>query len=227
MAFLRNPANGTGPFPDWSSSILKFRGVDSSGKVQASAGKVTELPTMASLPITATTFSAHELVLQDASAHLAGNEIFLRHPRALLGFMVLPDELSPGTTFQIVDASYDSAADTLTLATATGDGILNGATNPPNNWALLPKFFRISTTGSQDSLPASASVAFVFQGSNDPANPSAIIPGPNDWTADLSLLKGQRYLRYRIEFDIDAQRTGVSQASPKPMVEYVKIPFAW
>ena len=50
---------------------------------------------------------------------------------------------------------------------------------------------------------------------------------PNSWTSNLADLEGYRFIRYQVIFDIDAQSSGVNLTSPRPLMNYVKLPFTW
>ena len=150
-----------------------------------------------------------------------------RSPELLLGYDLLPDETAQLATFEIVSADFDPVTDQLHLTTNSKDGAVLGAANPLEDWLLRPKFFRVDTKGNKDSLPPTAKVRIQYQGTDDPEDGSSILPAEGQWTADLSLLKGSRFIRWRVEFDIDALNQGVELANPRPALDYLKIPFAW
>ncbi len=227
LAKLRNPSGGTGPFPDWSSDIVRFAGIQTGdGMVQKIGSYVKPLADVVSIPVTTANYSSESVVFSGASTTFAGQEHLLRTPALLQGYDLLPDEAAAALSFEVTGASYDPVSDRLTLTTSSLDGSLLFALNPPNNSSLRPKFFRISTTGAKDYLPGSASVRFEFQGADDPAVSTTYTA----WTSNLAALQGKRAVRYRVSFDINADGEiggGVSQASPRPVLEYVKVPFEW
>ncbi|RMH04462.1 MAG: hypothetical protein D6702_03135 [Planctomycetota bacterium] len=224
LAGLRDPANGTGPYPDWASAMAAFAGINTSnGKVSKQGAYVKPLANIVSFPVADAAYSTESVVISGAAGIFAGQEWFLRVPGLLVGYDLLPDETAAAKSYEVTGAEYDPVSDELTLTTSSQDGSLLFAVNPPNNSALRPKFFRISTTGTKDYLPASTAVTFEFQGADDPDDPGSYTL----WVTDLSLLKGKRAVRYRVSFDIDALDQGVSQANPRPQLEYVKIPFEW
>ena len=224
LAGLRNPANGTGVYPDWFSAMLRFDGLDSDGFVPVDAvNKVIPLGNVASGPLTAVTVGNTELVVPSASTYFAPH--FLRAPDTLVGYDVLPDETNHTATFEVVSATVNG--DTLRLVTKGSDGAMTFAVNPGSPWAVRQKFFRVSTTGQKDTLGSNASVRIEFQAADDPEVLSSIVPGPTAWTAEMSTFPGKRFIRYRVSFDIDKAKTGVDPASPKPAIEYMKLPFVW
>ena len=227
LAGLRQPAAGLGPFPDWADPALAFAGREADGWVPAVNGKVTALPELLRASLATAAFQPELLRVSGASAVFAGLEQFLRAPAALVGYDLRPSADRPANSFEIVHAEYDPGADELLLATLPGDGAMTAAVEPGHDWALVPKFFRVDSLGAKDGLPPSAALRIEFQGTDDPAVPSGIVPGANQWTADLSLLKGLRMVRYRVTFEIDALGQGVGPGSPRPALGYLKIPFVW
>ena len=227
LAGLRQPANGDGPFPDWADPALRFGGVLPDGWVPRDGARVAALPELLRAPQRRAAFSSTGLVVSAASAVFAGREHFLRSPATLVGYDLLPSAEAPLATFEIVEAEYRPAADELRLGTRVTDGSLLLALDPAEDWALRPKFFRIDALGVKDGLPPSTAVRLEVQGSDDPEQPASVVPAPNQWTADLALLKGKRFVRYRVTFEIDALGQGPSQASPKPSLGYLKLPFVW
>ena len=227
LARLRAPAGGAGPYPDWAGPLLAFGGVTADGWVPAQNGKVTPLPELLRASLAVADFRPEELRVDGASAVFAGLEQFLRSPPALVGYDLLPSADRPLSSFEIVGAEYDPALDRLRLVTLPGDGAMTAAVEPGHDWALRPKFFRVDALGVKDGLPSSAGVRIEFQGTDDPANLAAIVPGPNQWTADLGLLQGLRMVRYRVTFEIDALEQGVGPGSPRPQLGYLKLPFVW
>jgi hypothetical protein len=211
-------------YPKFQNNLLEFDGTDGSGFVDVTSEKVVQLPNVATGTHTQASFGATTLTITDAASVFSGQEHFLRHPAALVGYSVLPNQVVEND-FEIVDATY--LGGTLTLITDVDDGSMSAATSPTEDWAIRPRFFSLTTQGAVDSLPSSTSVRVQFQGTDDPSDSSSFIPSPTGWGSDLSALEGLQFIRYRVTFDIDATDSGVSQASPKPEMSYIKLPFSW
>jgi len=228
LAYLRNPNGGPDDdYPKWANSLLQFDGIDlADGQVLKSGTRVAALPNVVEAPAASASFQAFEVTVTGAAALFAPH--FLRHPQVLVGYDVLPNLADPNVTFEIVAAEYDRSRDVMTLHTRSSDGAMTVFVGA--SWAVRPKFFRIATSGVKDFLPASTEVFLEFQGADDPDDPATYKPEPGNvvaWSSDLSLLEGCRFLRWRMTFDIDAQDQGVGLTSPRPEVDYLKIPFVW
>ncbi len=218
-------------YPKYGDPLLDFNGIfPSTGLVAKTGGDtVAPLADVATGATSAVTFDAFQLTIPSASTFFDAK--FLRLPNLLVGYDVLPNAAG-SATFEIVDAAYDRTADILTLSTATTDSPMTFALDNGNPvWSVKEKFFRIDTNGVKNSLPASTSVKFEFQGA-DELSPGSGLPGvpfggANNWVTDLSLLNGQRFIRYRVTFEADAQGTGIDLSSPLPVLDYIKLPFVW
>lgn len=231
LAELRNPSNGTGPFPDWGDSLLSFEGVDlTDGMVLTTGSSVSPGAVIAQGGAAVAGFDVHAVIISNPSATFAAQ--YLQNPQLLMGYEVIPSAaLLPATGFQIVDVEYQAVPEVLTLRTRVSDGAMDfiGAAD----WQVRERFFRIDTTGLKDRLPGTASVQIQFQGTEETSLGSNV-PDPGQataWTGDgvtvLADLKGQRFVRYRLTFDTDAAGVGASLGQERPAVDYVKIPFVW
>ena len=220
LAGLRAPAGATEfvDYPDYSNSLLQIQGIDtSSGRVETTVGAVSMLPDVVIGSTSMAVISAYEVVLSNASVDFSAALHFLRQPAVLEGYLFRPDS-SAAVGFTIVEAEYDSSVDVLTLTTDTADGSVEFAINPGNPiWGLSPKFFQIQTENLVNQVPTSAQVFLQFQGADEVApgenQPGVPVPGETDWTADLSILEGKRFLRWRVLFDIDFRAMSLTEGN--------------
>lgn len=230
LAALRQPATGKGvDYPDYASSVLSMAGFDSAdGSVSVTNEVVNQLPAIVTGSTSGMSLFEFEARITNASAAFVGNEHFLRTPKLLLGYVFRPS-VTAATAVEVVSASYDRDRDTLTLLTEPRDGSMDGVSGA--TWSLSPRFFRFATNGASDAMPDSTAVRIQFQGAEESApgsnEPGVPFPGTNSWTSDLSDLEGYRFIRYQVIFDIDAQASGVDLASPRPLMNYIKLPFTW
>ena len=148
----------------------------------------------------------------------------LRNPNIFLGYDFFPDASLP-SGYEIVDVEFDLGADEITFTSRTTDGPLTFAVG--SAWKVIPKFFRVDTAGTKDGMPASTRIRFEFQGA-DESSPGSNEPGTvTAWTADLADLQGLRFIRYRATFFIDEDSSGIEISSPRPSLDFIKIPIVW
>ncbi|RMH02031.1 MAG: hypothetical protein D6702_09670 [Planctomycetota bacterium] len=233
LAGLRDPIPAN-DYPDYAHSLLAFQGISTTdGSVNRANSMVVPLAAIASgsnVGVNGASYSAHQVVLPNVSAafgSITTARMFERNPALLVGYDFLPDSTG-SATFEVVSASYNRAADRLTLTTLEADGSMLLAVNPGNPvWELRPKFFRIETSGQKARLPDSASVVFEFQGADEAVAGSGLPGTPTAWTSDLADLVGKRFLRYRVTFDINAGGGGVTVNSERPSLHLIKVPLVW
>lgn len=233
LASQRNPANGTGPFPDWAAVIGGFGGVDpNTGLVSQTGDNVTPGASVASDGGSGSaTFAAYQLSVTPASA--AFSAVHRANPALLIGFEVVPNTAQTPYPkgFQIVSASYDSAADVMTLSTRVADGAMTALASL--QWAVRASYFRIDTSAVKNRLPAGVAVRFQFQGASAFAGTNTLDPATiTAWTGDggattLATLKGKRFIRWRLTFDLDPGSTGGVLDAEIPFLDYLKLPFGW
>lgn len=219
-------------YPKFGDDLADFHGINpaNGNVVKAGLNNVAPLPDIASGSTGAVTFTAYTLTIPSASTLFDAK--FLRLPSLLVGFEVLPN--AAGTvTFEVVDAVYNATDDIMTLTTPSSDSPMTFALDSGNPvWSVKEKYFRVDTSGLKNSLPASTSIKFEFQGADEflpgfgiPGDPFDV--GGETWLTDLDDLDGARFIRYRVTFEVDAQGTGVDLTSPLPVIDYVKLPFVW
>jgi hypothetical protein len=138
-----------------------------------------------------------------------------------------------------VDAVYDEVADELLVTVADHPlGTLQDffdASAPAGTvrYALIPRFFRVVTAGVEDALPDSAFVRIRFQGAAADAsgNPDEAAPLV-DWTSDITQFNvlppgALEFLRFEVEFDLDAQSMGVTADTPPTTLDFLRVPFVF
>ncbi|MBK8177521.1 MAG: hypothetical protein IPK67_01155 [Planctomycetes bacterium] len=237
--------------PYFKPATFALEGVDpSTGRVATTAGRVdlgsavlgpASIEVAPALPFI--TLSGRSIVM-DASPLLAppatrkyllDNPGLLKRSTLRLAQVGVP---ANHERFDVVSAVYDanSVPPTLTLTTSgaepplTSFGAAGGVTAE-----LIPTHFKVTTGGQLDSLPDSAAVYLKFQAA--PATSSGVpdtnaavpsLPG-----SDAAVLNAHpnnaafRFLRFQVEFDIDALNQGISPLTPLPALDFLRLPFRY
>jgi len=173
------------------------------------------------------------------------NDVYLRTPALLEGCAIrmgIQERPTSFEDFDVAHAEYDEGGPTqgdeaLRITVTTERGPLSDFNNPPGTtttgFKLIPRFFRVVTTGLPDSLPTTAFVRVRFQAAADngigaPDEQHPLV----DWTADISQFNALpagalQFFRYEIEFDLDAQAQGVSADTEPVALDFLKIPFVF
>lgn len=232
---------GTAPNPEFS-----FDGIDPSadplaqGLVQTTDGEVDELPALLG-PATVTSgptapFIAPDgrtLVVDASSLEGGANDLYLRNTRLTRNFVVRLSEIGNPINFRDFDvvaaSAYDPASGLLSLTTSSQGPTLDSfAPAGGVEYTLVPRFFEVVTDDIADALPDSATVRIRFQGAfadlNGKPDEDAIAV---DWTSDVADLNGVEldFVRFEVEFDIDALLEGLTAESPRPAINFLRLPF--
>lgn len=165
-------------------------------------------------------------VVFDASA--LADDIYKRTPELLVGFALKMTSSTSlvSTNFDVASASYDVALDQLRVTIANSGAPLalyvNGDTA-----ALIPRFFRVSTEGTLDSYPSSAEITIRFQGApaNSLGQPDEALA--SSFATNITTLNTTtfKFIRFQVEFDIQADGGSLSPSTPLPALEFLRIPF--
>jgi hypothetical protein len=170
------------------------------------------------------------------------DDIYLRTPALLKNFLLrLTDGgSSHDQDFDVTSASYDDDLRSLTVTVDDSDGTLedfdDGAGGVNVSYELIPRFFRVRTGDTLDALPDSAYVKITFDATiadqfGDPddawASANTQVQGVHDIEAFNTLLTAGelQFFRFNIEFDLDADGSGVTSDTEPVSLEFVRIPF--
>jgi hypothetical protein len=214
-----------------------FSGIDPvTGFVNTTAELVDELPPILSDPLAMSgTFpfvDADGVTLVFDVTDLSGpNDLYRRNPALMELFEVQIDN-GAISRFEVAHAETDEVAGELRLTvTPLDDGTEPGDFAVGNIVTVVPRFFAVTTAGIKNFLPDSATIKISFQ-----AAPLAPAGGPNEAmatmpTSDISDLTNSmmntdfQFLRFIVEFDIAADMSPLSFATPLPSLEFLRIPF--
>lgn len=162
-------------------------------------------------------------LLIDQAAFL--QDVWWTHPDTLVDASLQMGPDGSSQRFDIESASITGGIVRVTVAGA-GTPLAGFTTGTPVT--LRPRFFRVATDGVRDLLPGSASIRITFQGA--PAdflgNPNTALAGP--WTPNagaLSNVPGIAFVRYQVDFDLTADGSELTNDSPRPALEYIRIPY--
>ena len=226
---------------------------DTEGKVLTSGGTVVEQPALLDDLVegsAAVAIDSDELTLEIGGTTLdqlvsgtigtLSSDIYLRTPALLRDYILrlyVAEDTSTAQDFNVADAAYDEASFVLRVTvenTAAGtlqDFFDANAGAGTIRFSLIPRFFRVVTGGVEGALPDTAFVRILFQGAADDGNGNPDETTPLvDWTADVSQFSAQapgalQFLRFEVEFDLDAQGTGVSSDTQPVSLDFLKVPF--
>jgi hypothetical protein len=166
-------------------------------------------------------FDAHEL--------LGDDEVYVRNPNLLSHF-----RLTIGAdTYTVSSASYDGDFDL-----TEGDDFLDVtvtetiAESAEGLVTVVPRYFRITTEGVEDSLPDSTLVKLEFQATQetDGLPNGDIYPTPSTWSSDVLDWENAahnsefRFIRYRVTFEIAINET-LDSSSPRPILDFLRFPL--
>ncbi len=164
-------------------------------------------------------------MLLDAGELAAGDEIYRRNPNLFRRFRLRVG----GQDHDVTSAEYDEATAVLSLTVSDGDLPSSGLVE------VIPRYFGVSTNAVPDAMPDSSSVLVSFQatGANSLGDPdeSAIFPGTLEWATDIGDLSGApgntdfRFFRFQLAFDILADNSDLSFNTPRPVLDFLRIPF--
>jgi hypothetical protein len=158
------------------------------------------------------------------------DDIYRRNPTLLRDFLLrLMPQGGGAFEFDVAAAAYDEVTGLFRLTVSGTGSVLAGFEQA--DFALIPRFFAVSTDGSEDSLPDSTTVQIEFQATTATltGEPDESATAVSAWVTDITMLNGNpdwRFVRFRVRFDIDAQMTGVLNAdTPRPALEFLRVPF--
>jgi hypothetical protein len=224
------PPTGTTPKP----VNFFFAGTDTStGYIDSPTGTVPELPailtgTLVAEPALPFITADKRSIVFDAST--ITDDVYLRNPSLLGQFELKVEGLTAVSMFDIATATYDSAAGTLRATVTAGGMPLNGLTGTAS---IIPRFFRVQTDGTLDSLPSTSRIKIEFQAAAATATGTPDTSMLTLWKTDITELNTSvapantalRFFRFRISFEIGVGQPALSTTTSIPALEFLKVPF--
>jgi hypothetical protein len=211
-----------------------FGGTDPvTGLILASGGAVTQLPavlsgTLAGEPtLPYVTGDARTIVFDPTGL----DPIYTTNPNLMLRFGL--DATHSGSTshFEVVaaDNGGDPAAP-LRLSVATSGTPLQQFTTG-DAVTVVPRFFRVATNSVADALPNSSAIKVSFQAAPADLAGNPTLTGATAFLTDASLIDNDpnstnfKFVRFRVDFDILADGSSLSFSTPRPRVDFLRLPF--
>lgn len=225
-----------------------FQGTDAGGLVQTSGGTVVELP-----PLLAPATPLEEPGLPDIASddprvllvdadELSGADVvyrlnpnLLRQFRVRIGSQVFVVQSAEILSENAGVGAGETTGEVLALRVSSA-----GPTLPAQGLVqVIPRYFGISTDSVADGLPSTASVKIDFQaapanadGDPDEANlfPGNAAPQNEGWASSISTLNvpgnvNFRFFRFRVIFDLANGGGSLTVNTPRPVVEFLRVPF--
>ncbi len=215
--------------------IFRFEGTDTAtGVIPGDGDGSTQLlpPILGPIVITSPTYT----ITLSAAGLAAEDAIYTENPQLMRGFTIKLEDASDTTVFQhysIVDATYDSAGDTLTFSLdPNGENPATFLSGGAIQAYLVPHFVRLITNGVFDSYPDATEVSVSFDAATIDTTTGAIT-NVHGFTPDISDLfppansTAWDVFRFRAHFNIDKDGGDIDITTPKPALDHLRVHFTF
>jgi hypothetical protein len=170
------------------------------------------------------------------------DDIYTRNANLLKHFDLKFTQGSTPTDFDVGSATFDPATNRLRV-TVTNSGLPLQGFHPGDGVDILPRFFRVTTQGVEDSLPQSpglgqpgSTITMEFQATSatQTGAPDETTGVPSQFETDISRLsnttvypnaKNFRFFRFRITFDLLSGQGQLTSSIPVPNLQFFRVPF--
>ena len=199
------------------------------GSLRTTAGIIDDLAPLLTTPNLEldSNDASNRTALVDGAGLGGDDQLYLRNPRLLREFLLVVGD----ARFTLSEARYLAGTEELALVVSSDGPSLAEASGSVE---LRPRYFGVTTEGVADALPASAKIQLLFELAQE-GSPGA--PDPNHSTGFVTELAGQdlgslgvdprlvRFMRYRVTFDIAAGAADLNFDTPRPRLEFLRIPY--
>lgn len=208
-----------------------FGGTDVlTGRVTTNSGTVTELPeilggSLAAEPTMPFVTADRRTIVFDPTGL---DPIYTQNPNLMKRFGVLLTQGPTTTQFEVVSASYSGGQLRLTVATS-------GTPLPANpagyTVSVRPRFFRVITNNVPGALPASSTIQVRFQAAPADVSGNPLVTAATAFLTDATALQNDpnaanfKFVRFRVDFDILADGSALTFTTPRPTVDFLRLPF--
>ncbi len=163
---------------------------------------------------------------ENVTAHSASIPGALVPNPATLARYALNPNAGQGAVFTIASAAFDGTNTVIQTEPADGgmtDVLPVGGTTTIE---VRPRFFRVFSSGTPDFIPPGQTVRILFEGAEQISPAVVGLVGPTPDLGDLGVPPGlpqKRFLRFTVDFDLGS--AGLSTATPRPEVRFLKVPI--
>ncbi len=200
------------------------------GYVISSGGEVTELPqilggSLASDPILPFVTADQRTIVFDPTGL---DPIYTQNPNLMLRFGVLLTQGASTSQYEVVAASYSAGQLRLSVATS---GTPLPSSPAGYTVSVVPRFFRVITNNVKDALPASATIQVRFQAAPADVSGNPLLTAATAWLSDASAIQTDpnaatfKFVRFRVDFDILADGSALTFTTPRPTIDFLRLPF--
>lgn len=162
------------------------------------------------------------------------DELYITNPNLMRRFGLRLFQGSESELFEIASAVFLPSPDRIEATVTAGGQPLEGYV-AGDSFEVIPRFFRVSTDGEVDALPASSSIKLEFQATSqtEQGTPVETVSdtGASPWVTDIEDLNSHpnaenfRFFRFRATFDILADLSPLSFTTPIPALDFLRVPF--
>jgi hypothetical protein len=227
--------------PDGGTDQVRFRfeGTDVDGVLERDGNQQVVLPpiigpsVLAVAPALPHVSPTDSLVMVLNAAGLVGdNDAYKRNPALLREFVLrLEDSASSSHAleFQVAFAVYDAARDVLSVTVfPAGQNDLTDLEPAGSTLvSLIPFFTRVTTAGSPLQYPSDSAVTITFEATtaDSEGNPNeGVTTGEVGDITDLNL-DDFDFFRFRVRMNLSVSGQSVNQLTPRPGLEFLRVPF--
>jgi len=213
------------------------------GFINSAAGVVTQLPSIYT-GVVANEPTLPYITADDRSVVFDGtalDAIYKQNASLLRRFQLRMQVGSTISKFEVVAATWDATSGQMRVSVATSGAPL-GTFGAGTQLSLIPRFFSISTDGTADSLPTSSAIRIRFQAAkanaagqpdltNPSSNPASATATATTFLDDPALIqtyvgaKDFVFFRFRVDFDILSDGSSLSFQTPRPEMDFLRVPF--
>lgn len=231
----QNPGSQADPRFFFGGTFTTAEDPDKAGEVKTIGAAVENLPAILSggvlelnAPARTIVVDASALVSEDPNVPIL-DDIYLRNTRLLREFRVRLEEGPASQNLNVESAAYDADSRLLTLVLRadTGITVINpNFTGIGLTYELVPRFFRVRTGNTFDTMPTGSSIAVRFQGlgTTTQGTPDVLDPVV-DWTPNISGINDASseidFVRFEVEFNLGT----LDANAPRPQLRFLRVPL--